>query len=579
MMIKSKKKFIVLFFLVLTLLIGTLPSAAVAATSTTVTIDYSVDWGAASQLASGYLHGIGPVYPNQKLINSLAIRAVRGAPHHAILPSLFDPTTYNRVKATGAKIMIGTYYGYTDVYGAKPGGNYADWENFVQDYLDEATQNNFDVYSWITWNEPDLQFSGNLAGFYETHRRAYNVIKAWNPNAKVQAPEWAVYNSTRMKDFLTYCKANNCLPDILSWHELSGTPDDIEGHSLEIKNWMLANGITPMPLSVTEYQGPGNIGINQGYDPGLSVANIARLERSQKHGMIYGLKGNDQWQGDDPNFKAGLDELADKNTLALPTGRWYLYYWYSKATGRKVQTSQNINQVEAFATTDSTTKKSIVLLGNPSDSVSYTTTLQLNNIPSYLQNTGKVNVRVESVGNTLGLEQHGTNIVLDGNYTVSNNSVSITLPTMGIDSAYIARITPGTTYEYQAESLSQTNSGKSHNVYSEAQASGGSGTTYAATAVGDWVRYTVNVPVAGTYNMKALLKKEGNRGVSQLYVNNVAKGSTVDLYGPFLYFDADYGNVTFSTAGNQTLEFRVTGKNGLSSSYNLAFDKFTLTKQ
>ncbi|MDR6550956.1 carbohydrate-binding protein [Paenibacillus qinlingensis] len=550
------------------------------ARSTAVTIDYSVDSGAANQLASGFLHGIGPVYPDQKLINSLAVRAVRGAPHHAILPSLFDPTTYNRVKATGANIMIGTYYGYTDVNGgAKPGGDYVAWENFVQDYLDEATQNNFDVYSWITWNEPDLQWSGNIAGFKETHKRAYNVIKAWNPNAKVQAPEWAVYNSDRMKDFLTYCKANNCLPDILSWHELSGTPDDIEGHTLEIKNWMLANGITPMPLAVTEYQGVGEVGVNQGHDPGLSVANIARLERSQQNGLIYGLKGNDQWQGDDPNFKAGLDELADINTLSQPTSRWYMYYWYAKATGRKVKTIQNNDQVEAFATTDSTAKKSIVLLGNPNDIVSYDTPLQLNNIPAYLQNAGKVNIRVESVGNNNGLAEQGTSILLDGNYTVTNNSVSISLPSMGIDTAYIVKITPGTTYEFQAESLSQTNSGKTHSIYSEAQASGGSGTTYAANAVGDWVKYTINVPIAGTYNIKALLKKEGNRGISQLYVNNAAQGSTVDLYGPFLYFDADYGNVTFSTAGNQTLEFRVTGKNGSSSNYNLAFDKFTVTKQ
>lgn len=550
-----------------------------AARATAVTIDYSTDWGAANQLASGFLHGIGPVYPHQKLINTLAVRAVRGAPHHAILPSLFDPATYNRVKATGANIMIGTYYGYTDVYGAKPGGDYVAWENYVRSYLDEAVQNNFDVYSWITWNEPDLQWSGNIAGFKETHRRAYNVIKDWNANARVQAPEWAVYNSDRMKDFLTYCKANNCLPDILSWHELGGAPDDIEGHTLEIKNWMLANGITPMPISVTEYQGVGEVGINQGHDPGLSVANIARLERSQQNGLIYGLKGNDQWQGDNPAFKAGLDELADINTLSLPTGRWYLYYWYAKATGRKVRTIQNNDQVEAFAASDSSAKKSIILLGNPSETVSFDTPLKLTNIPAYLQNAGKVNVRVEAVGNTNGLEQRGTTLLLEGNYTVTNNAVSVALPQMGTETAYIVKVTPGTSYEYQAESLSQTNSGKTYNVFSEAQASGGSAAAYAANAVGDWVRYTINVPVAGTYNIKALLKKEGNQGVSQLYVNNVAQGGTNDLYGPFLYFEADYGNATFSTAGNQTLEFRVTGKNSLSSDYNLAFDKFTLTKQ
>ncbi|MDR6550953.1 cadherin-like beta sandwich domain-containing protein [Paenibacillus qinlingensis] len=558
-----------------------------AARATTVTIDYSEDWGAANQLASGYLHGIGPVYPDQKLIDPLAVRAIRGAPHNgnSYLPSFFDPATYNRVKATGAELMIGLYYGYTDVYGTKPGigsgvgAGYDKWEEFVLNYLNEAKTNNFDVYSWITWNEPDLQWAGNLSAYKETHKRAYNVIKAWNPNAKVQAPEWAVYNSDRMKDFLTYCKANNCLPDILSWHELGGNADDIEAHSQEIKNWMIDNGITPMPLAVTEYQGSGNVsGNNQGNDPGLSVANIARLERSEQYGMLFGLKGNDKWDGSDPNFKEGLDELADINTLALPTGRWYLYYWYAKATGRKVKTIHNKDQVEVFATSDNDAKRSIVLLGNPSETIKYDTPLKLDHIPSYLQNAGKVNVRVESTGNSYFLEQRGTKILLEGNYTVTNNSVSIPLPTMDPETAYIVEITPGTTYEYQVDTLTQTNSGDLHSVLLETQASGGQAATYAANAVGDWVRYTINVPTAGTYNIKALLRKEQNSGVSQLYVNGVATGSTVDEYGPFLYTDADYGNVTFSGAGDQTLEFRVTGKNSSSTNYNLLFDKFTLTE-
>lgn len=562
-----------------------------AVRATAVTIDYSEDWGEATQLASGFLHGIGKIDPAQKLIDPLAVRTVRGATYHERLPSLFDTATYNRVKATGAKIMINAYHGFQFDDGKtkwpgrpvndRPFTTYEEWEDYVRKLLGEAKEKNYDIHSWITWNEPNIQWKDRMEYYNETHKRAYNVIKNWDPHNKVQAPEYLGYNFQGLKEFLLYCKENNALPDILSWHELSGAPLDIEGHTLEIKNWMLENGITPMPLAITEYQGPWELSdINQGYDPGLSVNYIARLERSEQNGLLYALKGNTQWQGDNPDFRAGLDELADSATLSEPTSRWYLYYWYGHATGRKVKTIQNKEQVEAFATSDSEAKRSIILLGNPDNTIRYDTPLNLKDIPAYLRNAGKVHIRVESVENTKtknGKEQQGTKIELEGNYAVTDNALTIALPTMGTDTAYIVKVTPGTTYEYQAESLSQTNSGANYRTVSEAPASGGSAAVYEANAVGDWVKYTIHVPSAGTYNLKALLKKDDDKGISQLYVNGAATGNTVDEYGPFLYTDVDYGDVTFSQAGDQTLDFRITGKDDLSSSYSLAFDKFTLT--
>ncbi|KRF10029.1 hypothetical protein ASG89_00305 [Paenibacillus sp. Soil766] len=561
-----------------------------AVRATAVTIDYSKDWGEATQLASGFLHGIRKIDPAQKLIDPLTVRTVRGAPYHDLLPSLFDSATYNRVKATGAKIMINAYHGFQFDDGKtkwpgrpvtdRPFTTYEEWEDYVRSLLNEAKEKNVDIHSWITWNEPNIQWKDRMEYYNETHRRAYNVIKNWDPHNKVQAPEYLGYNFEGLKDFLLYCKENNALPDILSWHELSGAPLDIEGHTLELKNWMLENGITPMPMAITEYQGPWELSdINQGYDPGLSVNYIARLERSEQNGLLYALKGNTQWQGDNPDFRAGLDELADSATLSEPTSRWYLYYWYGLATGRKVETIQNKDQVEAFATSDSEEKRSIILMGNPDNTIRYDTPLHLKDIPAYLQNAGKVHIRVESVENTRtknGKEQKGTNIELEGNYAVTDNALTLALPTMGTDTAYIVKVTPGAAYEYQAESLSQTNSGANYSTVSETPASGGAAAVYEANAVGDWVKYTIHVPSAGTYNLKVLLKKDDDKGISQLYVNGAAMGNTVDEYGPFLYTDEDYGDVTFSQGGDQTLEFRITGKNDSSSSYNLAFDKFTL---
>jgi hypothetical protein len=45
------------------------------------------------------------------------------------------------------------------------------------------------------------------------------------------------------------------------------------------------------------------------------------------------------------------------------------------------------------------------------------------------------------------------------------------------------------------------------------------------------------------------------------------------------YAVLDVGNVTISTAGNQTFKFTVTGKNAASSGFTISFDPITLTPQ
>src|SRR5690349_1958086 len=94
------------------------PAPALAAT-TTVTVDYGSDAGAATQVASGFLHGISATSPAQYLIDGVRVKSQRGADHHPNLPSLFDAATYQRVAATGARLRVGLYY-----YAANPSSPY-----------------------------------------------------------------------------------------------------------------------------------------------------------------------------------------------------------------------------------------------------------------------------------------------------------------------------------------------------------------------------------------------------------------------------------------------------------------------
>jgi len=104
------------------------------------------------------------------------------------------------------------------------------------------------------WNRPITQF-------FETYRRAVNIIRSRIPGATIAGPGYAVYVHPtsgiccKLTDFLAYAKANNVLPNILSWHEII-LPDwnyatlpyvgyaDFLGRVTTMRNFMTVNGIT-----------------------------------------------------------------------------------------------------------------------------------------------------------------------------------------------------------------------------------------------------------------------------------------------------------------------------------------------
>lgn len=569
----------------LTLLSG----AANAATDPNVqlTIDYAVDQGASNQIASGFLHGISSVAPAQYLIDGVKVTSIRGADHHANEPELFDPTNHARVAKTGAKIMVGLYYYSSDpanTYWPGDNGDYATWRNIVKSVYNEAKTKGYEVYSWITWNEPKLQWRTTerpIEHYFQAHLNAYQVIKSLSSAARVQAPENNSYNASFIKQFLTFCKTNNCLPDVLSWHELaSGAVPDIEAHTAEIKAWMISNGITPMPIAVTEYGG-GSYGNPSTYSSGKMVHYIARLERSAISGLLFGLKSEWDYIGSDSKFVATLGDSADKTAATLPAGMWWVYHAYKEMTGRLVQAASSDNTfVTSLAATDGTMKRSVILIGNQDTATAATITLNLKNLnsSSFLLNSGQVHLRAELISPASVL--YSPTVALERDLSVVNNGVSVILPALGTENAYAIRLSSATSAAtrtvYQAESLTPTfTSGRTYYTFQQAGASGGTAGNLQSKGLGDFIKYTINVPKAGVYNLRADLKSEHNRAILQLYVNGVAFGGPKDEYGVNAFYSSDFGNLSLPS-GDTTLEFRVVGKNAASTDYVMVFDDFTL---
>jgi hypothetical protein len=141
-------------------------------------------------------------------------------------------------------------------------------------------------------------------------------------------------------------------------------------------------------------------------------------------------------------------------------------------------------------------------------------------------------------------------------------------------------LAPKVALAFDTSKLPAASSGPTFRVFSAAGYADGLGTILDATKAGNSVTFTVNVPSAGTYDIKANCKALNTRGISQLSVNGTNVGSTWDQYAAAeSYPTNDFGNFNFATAGNYSFKFTVTGKNASSTGYSISFDNIVLTPQ
>jgi len=595
--------------LIAAILILSAAPMAHAQTAVTVTVDYSTHTAASNQIASGFIHGVGPAAPYQYLVDGVKVNQIRGMAYYngeiagvnsatepgQYQPNFFDPATYARASATGTKLLLGLYY-YVDATGNTywPGddGNQTTWRNTVAGLYNYSVANHITVYSWLPWNEPNLQWNGalspdgvstrNTAAFDQAWLNAYQEMKGLNPAVKIQGPEISDFDSDYLETFLSFCKTNNCLPDILSWHELnSSAPENIESDTATIKAWMTANGITPMPLAVSEYAG-GKYSDPISYSPGQLAAYIAKLERSSVASQLqFAVKSCWDYSSSNSAFFATVADQADAATGSYPTAGWWVYNAYKDATGQVVsETSSNTADTDAFAAYDLNMWRSVILLGDPVGGTSSNITLTLKNLndASSLLNGTTTHVRVVTLNPTSTLYQ--PTVALEGDFIATGNAVTLTLPTLASQSAYrilvnSAIATAPTTF-YEAHLLPVTYTGASYTVYAGTGSRDGTATALNATAIGQEVTYTISVPTAGVYDLRAGLKSGSSHGMMQLYVNGAAVGGPKDQYAAGIaFYSDDYGNVSLP-AGNSTLEFVAVNKEPSSTDYTMAFDYFEL---
>jgi hypothetical protein len=262
----------------------------------------------------------------------------------------------NRVAPTGAMVTIRLADWFTGFYTFT---NMTDWfDKIGQTVSRKQAASLTNIYGYEIWNEPGGTWaSTNPLPFDQFWMQTFAQLRKLDPGTKIVGPSLSFLDMSFMQTFLTFCKANACLPDIVSWHELSGAnlTGDIQGYRALEKQL----GIGPLPISINEYSGAGHVDVEG--QPGASAPLIAKFERFRVDSACISF-----WDVGHPGRMGSL--LA---TSTAPNGGWWFYKWYGDMTGDMVSvtppTPNSPTALDGFANLDAAGGTASVLVGGAND--------------------------------------------------------------------------------------------------------------------------------------------------------------------------------------------------------------------
>ncbi len=462
-------------------------------------------------------------------------------------------------------------------------------------------------YPGLEWIEAGNEIiSEDPVRYYDIYKMTYMVVNAVNamghpgPSLKVGGPVDASFNEPRLDDFLDRYVADtdpNKRLDFVSYHQyLFGTsnktnPARVRTEKGNVQSKLSARGISSnIPLMITEtgifatsttsadFGGTGNLdddlmiqqaalaAIHYWYNEGANPQDVYPFHWTLKHKNPRKDQFVDGQQGTPTPYynMIKMQQLLNADRIS--------------ATSNQL-TSQGVG-VYGLATKSSNSVEVMTWNYQFSGTTSYSTTIQVNNLPSAF-NGKDIDVKRYHIDRNTSNYRSGTaNLELVENTTVSNPgsySKTITLDANASDLIVLTPsngTTPPTQLTFEAESLNR-------NSNSNTSLSGdGLKVNLDATGVGDWMEFTLPNVAQGTYDISVNIVKYGNGGQAQSSIGGSNQGGVFDAYNGSSTPDPfSIGSITFNTTSNKTIRFTVTGKNSGSSGYKIGIDKVVLTPQ
>ncbi|MEO6090159.1 MAG: RICIN domain-containing protein [Umezawaea sp.] len=436
-------------------------AAPAQAANESISVDFSVTRGSPTYRASGWIYGMteNASAPADHFYNDVKFRYMRAGGAQLDSPGGWVSGKYDRRwNATRAQLLRTRALGGEfvllphDLWGADgfgisrfPGdnGNWTDYDNFLTRLISDVRATGVPV-QWDIWNEPNITIFWNRsqAQYFELWRRTYQRIRAEFPNQLIVGPSCACTPSTGgwWPQYLDFVRANNVVPDIISWHSLPGDP---------VSNVATANqtldsrGIAhPRPYQINEY------GASNEQNPGDGSWYIARLERAGADG----LRAN--WASGG-NLHNDLGNLLVHNSAGQhqPKGEWWVYRYYGSQTGQIVATTQS-QSYDAFATKANGVAK--VLIGGGRTTGNIAVTLQNLATTTGIVQNNQVRVLVQRIPNNGGGAVQGPVTVQSSVVTLSSGgSTTVNVPNNSVDDAYTITLLPPSDGGFQSVAVAQ----------------------------------------------------------------------------------------------------------------------------
>lgn len=304
------------------------------------------------------------------------------------------------------------------------------WLNQVTSLINDKKASGLtNIYGYEIWNEPGGTWNSANGDFNSfLWKQTYAKIRSLDPGAKIIGPSYSYYGPNQMSTFLTYCKNNNCLPDIISWHELGGSQNVINNINT-YKALETSLGISPRLISINEY-----CHSTKAYEgcPGTSAPFIAKFERKKVSSACISW-----WFTALPGR---LGSLVANNNVA--GGGWWFYKWYGDMTGNMVNVTppnDKSDGLDGFACVDANARYSSICLGGNNTG---TVNVVISGIPSFFGSRVKAVVAYVPWTNK-DTAVSGPTTVSTVTYTVSNGSITVPVNVTSTLYGYRVYLTPG----------------------------------------------------------------------------------------------------------------------------------------
>lgn len=408
------------------------------------------------------------------------------------------------------------------------------WLSAVEEVLKRHNESDLtNIDSYVIWNEANETWQEANGDFFEVlWKPTYQLIRKYQPYTKIVGPATSFYSRGYFENFLTLCRDNDCLPDLICWHQWGsgGFIEAVEDlHKLEKKL-----NIPDLPLCINEYSASSDYEMRK-YEgcPGYCVPFIAKFERNNVESATISW-----WFPHLPGRLGSL--LTESNERG---GGWWLYKWYGEMSGYMTMVTppnDKSDGLDGFACVNKNyNNASIILGGNYTGDVN----VVLPELPDFLQ--GKVNIKLECVTwEDKDIPVPGTELIYDKDTVITEPP--FTLPVKVESNLYAYRFlltaidVPQKPYKeiatipgvIEAENYDKAGQGLSYYDKDDENKGGEyrddcvdivkteNGYAIGYTENGEWLEYTINVEKTNNYIVSAYVSNGWELDGFQLYVDN-----------------------------------------------------------